>query len=147
MILRKFKLKSGAHAINGLYAPDEYEKLIERLRTQIDEGTVYQEEYEDILEQVVRSTQDANDFDIRNGAGKDWKTFVIYPEHILNFVFLALQMPAEAEKSKVMVQEMQKLYDDAFEEINNKNLLQLKNLCFIIDKKNKEIDELKNNDK
>lgn len=93
MIFRRFKLKSGDYAVNGLYQPDEYENLINLINKRIEEGTPYIDEYKDILEQVVRSTQDANELDIKNGAGKDWKTFVIYPEHFLNFVFLALQMP------------------------------------------------------
>lgn len=148
MILRKFKLKSGVFAINGLYAPEEYDELLNFMNKRIENNDVYSEEYKKIIAEITRSTQTANDFDIKNGAEKDWKTFVIYNEHILEFVYLALRMPIEMEKNKLelemkdqMLDIQEKNHKELVDYITNDSIMQIRRL---VNKLNTQDEIIKN---
>lgn len=150
MILRKFRLKSGTYAINGLYAPEEYDELIGLLHKRIDEGDEYSEEYKIVIEQIERSTQIANNYDIARGASENWKTFVIYNEHILEFIYLALRMPVEKEKYNMdmelkerMIAYQDKAYNATCDSMHEEHIKRIRELIDMLKQKDKEIDELK----
>lgn len=150
MILRKFRLKSGTYAINGLYSPDEYDELLGLLKKRIDEGDEYSEEYKVVIEQIERSTQTANNYDISRGAEADWKTFVIYNEHILEFIYLALRMPVEKEKSNLEIELKDKMleyaeeqHNEFYNQIKTDSIIQIKRLIELLNQKDQEIENLK----